>query len=387
MPLSRTTAIALLVLSLLACTRQEAGGSATPPGAQRAASPSAGPQAAPSRVGDPHGAAPGLACAKAATTTEKAICADPALVALDRELAAAWTAALARTYDRDALLADQRAWLAQRAACMDLEGARGCLRSQYAVRNAILRAVDAGPFAWAGRWTRVRGEAQLTLTPVAGSGDFTFALDAASGGHTGVAEGRARPAGDRMLRASAADPAGEACRLELRRIAGQIEVVEIDSAFDCGAAMGVTFAGRYMREGGRARGVEARGVEYSLLTLDLVDTAAQDDRIRALLGETGYAALVERCQMVSRDAQAPGLATCGVRGLYTIMEAAVQQQGDTVRIAMIVDDEVRYWSDDAATRSAPPAWFDTWRERFADKPVRLMSVPGTPRLPAGSRGR
>ncbi|CAO3454148.1 hypothetical protein [Azospirillum argentinense] len=88
-------------------------------------------------------AAAGFPCSKAATTTEKAICADPALSALDGRLAATYRAALERLSGASpeegaagaAVKADQRAWLRDRDSC----GAdAACLRRAYDGRMAVL---------------------------------------------------------------------------------------------------------------------------------------------------------------------------------------------------------------------------------------------------------
>lgn len=315
-----------------------------------------------------------LDCAKAANAVDKAVCADPVLRDLDGTLAEKWAAASRRTDDRKALLADQRAWLKQRSECIGVDGERACLRYRYAVRTAVLDVVRPG-FDWGGKWLRASGGAGFALTPADGSG-FTFRLEATSGGHaSGIEQARATAEGARVLRVASIE-ADRPCRLELRRVANQVDLVEIDSAFDCGAAMGVDFAGRYVRDDHNATPFQP-----TLLTLDLAATAAAEARIRALLGEAGTTDLIDRCQLVQHETGTPGLVTCGVRGLFTYMEAALEQQGDnTVRVAELVDDEVRWWSTDPATRSAPPAWFDAWRANFADRPVRLMSVPGTPLL-------
>lgn len=85
-------------------------------------------------------AAASFPCAKAGTSTEKAICADPAVSALDERLAAAYKAALQRlgmdaNATQAAVKADQKEWLAERNAC----GAdAACLRTQYERRVAVL---------------------------------------------------------------------------------------------------------------------------------------------------------------------------------------------------------------------------------------------------------
>ncbi|KAA0679764.1 lysozyme inhibitor LprI family protein [Roseomonas genomospecies 6] len=87
--------------------------------------------------------AAGFPCSKAATPTEKAICADPALSALDERLSATYRAALESLSGASpdegpagaAVKADQRAWLRERDSC----GAdASCLRRAYEGRVAVL---------------------------------------------------------------------------------------------------------------------------------------------------------------------------------------------------------------------------------------------------------
>ncbi|WP_109116875.1 lysozyme inhibitor LprI family protein [Azospirillum sp. TSO22-1] len=80
-------------------------------------------------------------CTKAGTPTEKAICADAAVSALDERLAKGFKDAVQRLGANTdgavqaALKADQKAWLAERNAC----GAdAACLRGQYERRVAVL---------------------------------------------------------------------------------------------------------------------------------------------------------------------------------------------------------------------------------------------------------
>ncbi|ALJ38676.1 DUF1311 domain-containing protein [Azospirillum brasilense] len=104
-------------------------------------------------------AAAGFPCSKAATPTEKAICADPALSALDGRLATTYRAALERLSGASpeegaagaAVKADQRAWLRERDSC----GAdAACLRRAYDGRTAILsfRTDPATPPSPIGRY-------------------------------------------------------------------------------------------------------------------------------------------------------------------------------------------------------------------------------------------
>jgi uncharacterized protein YecT (DUF1311 family) len=98
-------------------------------------------------------AAPSFDCRRASSIAEKEICGLPELEGLDRDIAAAFTQALAvlSAADADALRADQRAWLKTRDDCGDLIHGNppiyadvfACLRDQMTARAAKLRAIVA----------------------------------------------------------------------------------------------------------------------------------------------------------------------------------------------------------------------------------------------------
>lgn len=89
-------------------------------------------------------AAPSFDCARAASRTEKSICADRALSSLDDRLARAYASARAVLKEgASCLQADQREWLAKRDRCPD----RGCLQARYLDRLAELDGVQPGATA------------------------------------------------------------------------------------------------------------------------------------------------------------------------------------------------------------------------------------------------
>ncbi|MFI4975134.1 MAG: lysozyme inhibitor LprI family protein [Caulobacterales bacterium] len=91
--------------------------------------------AGPKLAGVSHAAS--FNCAQAATRTDRAICADPALSALDSSMAAAYGRSLARGAG---VRQEQRAWLvARNQGC---GGDRSCLRRFISAR---LAALQAGP--------------------------------------------------------------------------------------------------------------------------------------------------------------------------------------------------------------------------------------------------
>ena len=84
-------------------------------------------------------------CDKTTTPTEKAICADSQLSALDDQLLQSYKNALAHTSDPNALTAAQRSWLSQkRNTC---RGDITCLQQAYTARLTVLDALAASSSA------------------------------------------------------------------------------------------------------------------------------------------------------------------------------------------------------------------------------------------------
>jgi uncharacterized protein YecT (DUF1311 family) len=84
---------------------------------------------------------PSFSCAAAVNQTEKIICADPGLSALDARTAALYKRARANAADTATLADEQTAWIYRRNRCGDA----GCIRESYAERRAeIGRWLDSG---------------------------------------------------------------------------------------------------------------------------------------------------------------------------------------------------------------------------------------------------
>lgn len=77
---------------------------------------------------------PSFDCTQAGTATERAICVNPALAALDRALGDAWTARR-RVDNSEASLSEQRRWIAERDSC---QGDMTCLQASMSERVAVL---------------------------------------------------------------------------------------------------------------------------------------------------------------------------------------------------------------------------------------------------------
>ncbi len=94
--------------------------------------------------------AQGIDCSRARSPTEKAICASPALLSLDHQVAVAYADALARQPDqRDAMRTDLLRWLRQRDATCNVPAAamERCLAGQLTARLAALAPPAAPPIA------------------------------------------------------------------------------------------------------------------------------------------------------------------------------------------------------------------------------------------------
>jgi uncharacterized protein len=98
----------------------------------------------------PLSAQPSFDCARAQAWDERAICADPALAALDRRIATAWGARDAGMPEAQlqAMLAEQRAFLRDRRACnTGQEKAEACLARRMTARAQALEAANRGAAA------------------------------------------------------------------------------------------------------------------------------------------------------------------------------------------------------------------------------------------------
>ena len=131
--------LAAALLSLMACSVQQEGGSAASPAdPATAATPAAATDPAPA-VPPAEAAAPSFDCAKAAGEVEKLVCADPELARLDRPLAERY----AQARDRPDAVAMQRGWVKGRDDCWKADDRTRCVREAYQTRLVEL-AINGG---------------------------------------------------------------------------------------------------------------------------------------------------------------------------------------------------------------------------------------------------
>ena len=94
---------------------------------------------APAAAVAPQVAAPSFDCSKSPGEFEQMVCQDPALAALDRQLADTFAQALAKASDKATLQASERGWIKGRDECWKAEDKPACVREAYIERIVDLR--------------------------------------------------------------------------------------------------------------------------------------------------------------------------------------------------------------------------------------------------------
>ncbi|MCM2551633.1 lysozyme inhibitor LprI family protein [Burkholderia glumae] len=265
-------------------------------------------------------------CTKAATPTEKRICADPRLSKQDDTLHQLY----ARVSGSPAWRDDQRAWLATRDACGDLV----CLRNLYADRLVVLRHAGT-PFRWDTRWQRVDASghagAQLDITQ-ANAQRFLFSFDAVAGANSGALSETATFASPDLARyVGNAKMSTQGCTLTFRRVLNRLRVDQQGDAFTCGAGVGVYYSGDYVAA------AKDPNATPTLLSLGVARTAAEDEALHRLLGKD-YATMVASAGAV--DTQADNLDGNGAR----VTSMFVQGIACDTKSVLMSDGHGRLWA-------------------------------------------
>jgi uncharacterized protein len=318
-------------------------------------------------------------CRKATTAVEKMVCADIDLSKLDEQMARAFTDARGNV---DVNVIGQGAWLKNvRNRCANVD----CLKDAYEGRIAHLKNLSpvaatsgsgqlssAAAFSiegLAGEWTRVgvtqHDSSTLIIKNMTTAG-FGFDVSAFSGAHSGEIEGVAvRNAAEAVFK-------DEETRCEVRfsRKSDHLFISTSEECLSMGG-IGVTFDGEY----GKGK-VEAQ--TPTLAALGILAGNVTENAFSALVGKD-YELFLSRFHLRSDQDDLDGLGakvvSGGVRGLYTSMEAIVMSRPDgTILAAVIDDDVVKYFSNDANFKEKLPVTIDKWRERFAEKKVIFASV-------------
>lgn len=238
--------------------------------------------------------AAGFDCASAKSATERRICADPALIRLDREMGDAYRHVLKTAPEAGAWKTDQRAWLVQRDGC---KGDDGCLRSIYAERLTVLRAGDR-PFRWSGRWWRVDADgnapAELVVSKLTKQG-FEFDVNASAGANMGGLSGKASLAAADTARYRGDAASGtEGCVLTFRRVLNRLEVEQKGDSPTCAAGFNVYYNGVYVAAD------RDPNAAPDLISLGVLPSRELDQAFRALVGDD-YGKFIEAADVVGSN--------------------------------------------------------------------------------------
>ncbi|MDN7907856.1 lysozyme inhibitor LprI family protein [Burkholderia diffusa] len=313
--------------------------------------------------------AAGFDCAKAASPTEKAICADAGLSSLDGELAAAWKKALAKGGDAAALKAAQLKWLKQRDRCgTDTP----CLGDRYRERLASLNGTPLAPDRWQQTWYRDSANPSFggVLTFTGTAPRLHFELSGNNGANTGSLSG------DIELHGDSGTFRQDRCRLDFSRKGGRVQVAQQGGDADCGAGAGVVYSGDYVTAS-KAQASQAP----DLVTLKVLADARENAIAHKLLG-ADYQTLVDTVNSSADEQDLDGLnagvKSYWVRGIATTNAAIVMRRGTDLWIGLLVFDaqdkvRMRYYTSAPAWKKTVPKTIRAWHDNLdRTLPVDLM---------------
>ncbi len=313
--------------------------------------------------------AAGFDCAKAASPTEKAICADAGLSKLDGQLAAAWKAALAKGGDTAALKAAQLKWLRQRDLC---GGDAECVGDRYRERLASLNGTPLAADRWQQTWYRDSDNPSFggALTFTGTASRLHFELSGNNGANTGEL------GGDIQVHGDSGTFRQDACRLDFSRKGARVQVVQHGDDADCGAGAGVVYGGDYVT----ATKAQTKPAA-DLVTLKVLVDAKQNAIAHRLLG-ADYQTLVDTINYGAQDKDLDGLnadvQSYWVRGIATTNAAIVMRRGTDLWIGLLVFDahdtvRMRYYTNVPTWKKTVPKTIRAWHDML-DKtlPIDMM---------------
>ncbi|WP_321820664.1 MULTISPECIES: lysozyme inhibitor LprI family protein [unclassified Burkholderia] len=313
--------------------------------------------------------AAGFDCAKAASPTEKTICADAGLSSLDGQLAAAWKKTLAKGGDTAALKAAQLKWLKQRDRCGN---DASCLGDRYRERLASLNGAPLAADRWQQTWYRDSDNPSFggVLTFTGTAPRLHFELSGNNGANTGGL------GGDIDLHGERGTFRQDRCRLDFSRKGGRVQVAQQGGDADCGAGAGVVYSGEYVTAS-KAQASQAA----DLVTLKVLADAHQNAIAHTLLG-ADYRTLVDTINTSADEQDLDGLnadvKSYWVRGIATTNAAIVMRRGTELWVGLLVFDahdkvRMRYYSNVPAWKKTVPKTIRAWHDNL-DKtlPIDLM---------------
>jgi hypothetical protein len=299
---------------------------------------------------------------------------------MDREIAALYQKVIQNTKDAAAWKADQRAWLAERGHCED----DGCLRQEYQERLIILRS-SAPRDVWASHWSRVdttgNNGADLAITH-ATAHSFDFDLNATAGANSGELEGKAiLDTADAAHYKGTAQSSTVGCALVFRRVLNRLNIEQTGDSAECGAGMGVYYSGTYIT------GDNKPNTKSDLLSRGVVQTSAQDDAVRKLLGKD-YDTMAETADNVvehdeNLDDNDAVVVTMFVRGVACNTKSALMFDARGHLWAAVWQPlanpegvvELRYYTNVTADKNKLPKTIAAQREACPGETVRVRMMP------------
>ncbi|EON13217.1 Lipoprotein LprI [Pandoraea communis] len=310
-------------------------------------------------------------CTKAASATEKAICADAKLSKLDSDLAVVWKS-VSRASGTPSLMASQRQWLKRRDTC----GADvACLSARY---NERLAALAGNPDTSVNRWAQT-WHLDSHYPGVGGTLTFTgqlprlhFEIAGYNGGHAGGYDG------DVVVQGEGASYQANGCGLNFKRSSDHVVVTQEGDPMACGQAMGVDYSGTYITTSRLANEPEA-----DLLSLKVLDNPRQNVAARALL-RNDYQSLVDTINM--SEGERPDLDHLGakvdsffVRGLAPTNASIVMSRGEELWIGLLAFDangrtRMRYYTNVAAWKTMVPKTIQRWHDTI-DTAIPIDRMP------------
>lgn len=318
-------------------------------------------------------------CSKAISTTERCICADSSLAKMDQEMGVLYRNLIGKAKDVMAWKTDQRAWLVERDRCKDDDG---CLRSEYQERLVILRTAEPTD-QWAGSWWRVDASgnngSKLDITH-ATPHSFDFSLLASVGANTGDLSGKAILNSSNKAHWRSTDEDFPNCSLDFERVLNRLNIGGRADEISCGAGSGVDFSGTYVASDNDPN------TTADLLSLGVLQTTAQDNVLRQLLGKD-YDTMVKTANIQVNDDNLDGngatVVSMFVRGvacntksilmfdlkghLWAAVWESVSNSPDIV--------ELRYYTNVASDKNTLPKTISAQREACPGDTVRVRMMP------------
>ena len=328
-----------------------------------------------------HADAASFDCNRAATSSERAICADPVLSEMDAKLFTAWKTAKAISKYPDAIQSDQRIWLNWRDQCVD---DITCLRRVYRFRLPQLAApAVAGTFAWEGTWYRSDRPDMVMKIQRVEADRFSVTIDMdEEGRHT---KGPARLVKGALQYANVFPGDSSECAKIIRAVHRQVEVDNVDPGCLYGSSR--YFTGRYLpMVDGADRAIPP---VPDLLGYGIILKPEDDARLRLLLGDELYRRMARTFEASMKvDILDAGVtkADIGSEVSGPDYDKPILLQAPDGRFWVAFREHrdykavlLRYYTNVEEWQRRLPQTIREWHKKYgAPMPVQFMSAPGAP---------